>query len=169
MRARHARRRLSIRGGVGGLLLGLLLLAPCAARPASGQPTHGIYAEIFGKGGLWGLGYDHRLAPRLLVGAVASAYALDGQRVISLSPYLGFYLARIGPHAWFADAGLQLVHTWASSPIPEWTGHSASGVGALVATGYEYRVRILVRVFAEGVVGKGGALPWLGAGVGWAF
>jgi hypothetical protein len=61
------------------------------------------------------------------------------------------------------------VHTWAPSPIPEWDGHSSSGVGALVATGYEYRDRILVRVFVEGVLGEGGVLPWTGAGVGCAF
>ncbi len=161
-------RVLACMGAVRGGLCALLLLV-CAPSRGATEPAHGVYAEIFGKGGLWGLGYDHRIHHRLSVGAVASAYSLDGQRVLSLSPYLGLYLARTGPHAWFADAGPQVVHTWAPSPVPEWDGHSSSGVGALVATGYEYRERILVRVFVEGVLGEGGALPWAGAGVGCAF
>jgi hypothetical protein len=164
-----ARQRIGLRRGVLPLLLCALPLSLCAPDRANAQPAHGVYAELFGKGGLWGLGYDYRLHHRLTVGAVASAYSLNGKRVITLSPYLGVYLRKGGAHGWFADAGPQAVHTWAPSPIPEWEGHSSSGLGVLVATGYEYRARLLVRVFAEGVAGKGGVLPWLGAGVGCAF
>lgn len=147
------------------LLLGLLFVP----EPARTEPAHAVYAEVLGKGGLWGLGYDYRLRRRITLGVVASGYSLDGQRVVSLCPYLGAYLARGGPHSWFLDAGPQGVYTWTSSPVPEWDGDSAVGLGAGVSTGYEYRARILLRLFAQGVVGKGGALPWLGAGVGWTF
>jgi hypothetical protein len=148
------------------LLLVVLLFAPGAA---TAEPAHAVYAELLGKGGLWGLGYDYRLRRRITVGVVASAYSLDGQRVVSLSPYLGASIARGGPHSWFLDAGPQAVYTWTPSPIPEWDGDSAAGIGAGVSSGYEYRARILVRLFAQGVVGRGGATPWLGAGVGWTF
>lgn len=161
-----ARDRRLVRGSV------IVVIALCGvSAPARAEPrrAHGVYLELFGKGGLWGLGYDYRLRRRITVGAVGSAARLDDQRVISFSPYFGLDLARSGAHAWFADLGPQLVHVWAPSPIPEWDGESATGIGAQLSSGYEYRARIILRVFVQGVVGKGGAMPWLGGGAGWAF
>ena len=140
-----------------------------ATRRANPEPTQAVYAELFGKGGLWGLGYDHRLGSQLSIGAVASFYSLDGQRVLSFSPYLGFRIARSGPHAWFADLGPNAVHTWTPSPVPEWDGDATTGIGGGLSSGYEYRARIVIRAFAHGAFGKGGVLPWFGGGVGWAF
>ncbi len=158
------------------LLLIILVAAPGAraeparaTRRATREPSQAIYAELFGKGGLWGLGYERRLGSHLSIGAVASFYSLDGQRVLSFSPYLGVRIARSGPHSWFADLGPNVVHTWTPSPVPEWDGDSATGVGGGLSSGYEYRARISLRVFAHGAFGKGGVLPWLGGGVGWAF
>lgn len=144
-------------------------LVVCAARPATADRRNGIYVEAFGKGGLWGLGYDRRLARRVSIGVVGSGFSSEGQRYVSLSPYLGFYLARHGRSAWFADAGAQLAHVWAESPVPEWPGESSSGAAAMLSSGYEFRGRIIFRVFVHGVIGKGGALPWVGLGIGWAF
>jgi hypothetical protein len=153
------------------LFRALLVLALCAAGAgdARADHVHGIYLELFGKGGLWGLGYDHRLHRRIAIGAVGSYARLDGQRVLSLSPYLGLYLVPTRPHGWFFDVGPLGVHTWTQSPVPEWEGRSAAGIAASIATGYEYRSRVLVRVYAQGVAGAGGMFPWAGASLGCAF
>ena len=150
---------------VATVVLGVL----ASALPASAERTNGIYAEVLGKGGLWGLGFDHRVHHRLTVGAVGSGYSLEGQRYISLSPYLGTYLLRSGRNAWFADAGAQFVYAWAPSPVPEWSGMSSTGVGAILSSGYELRGRFLYRAFVHGAIGKGGVAPWLGMSFGWAF
>lgn len=156
------------------VLLGVSIPSRASAEPASAEPAHAerahsVYAELFGKAGLWGLGFDRRISRRITLGAVGSVYGHDGQRYFALSPYLGFYLVQRSRHAWFADAGPLFVHSWASSPIPEWSGDSSTGVGAEVASGYEYRGELLVRFFVQAVIGKGGVLPWAGLGVGWAF
>lgn len=145
----------------------VLVLLACGT--AGAERRNGLYLEAFGKGGLWGLGYDRRLVPRVSIGAVASGFSSEGQRYVSLSPYLGFYLARHGRSAWFADAGAQLAKVWADSPVPEWPGESWSGAAAMLSSGYEFRGRLLFRVFVHGVLGKGGVLPWVGIGIGWAF
>lgn len=145
------------------------MLVLVIARRSAAERAHALYVEAFGKGGLWGLGYDHRIARRVSIGAVGSGFSLEGQRYITLSPYVGLYLARHGRSAWFADVGAQLAHVWSVSPVPEWPGESSSGVGGMVSTGYEFRGRFLFRLFVHGVAGKGGALPWAGSGVGWTF
>jgi hypothetical protein len=147
----------------------LVVLGVLAVRTARAERANGIYVEAFGKGGLWGLGYDHRLGRRISIGAVGSGQSFEGERYVSLSPYLGLYLARYGRSAWFTDVGAQIAHVWSASPVPEWSGESSTGVGGILSTGYEFRGRILVRLFVHGVFGKGGALPWAGAGFGWAF
>ena len=147
----------------------IVLLATLAARPVRAERANSVYLEAFGKGGLWGLGYDRRLHPRVALGVVGSGYAFEGERYLSLSPYLGLYILRHGRSSWFADLGAQVAHAWSESPVPEWDGQSSSGIGGMMSTGYEFRGRLLVRVFVHGVFGKGGALPWVGADVGWAF
>ncbi len=140
-----------------------------ASAPAAPDRHHAVYAELLGKGGLWGLGYDYSLSDRLTLGSVASFYILEDQRVAALSPYLGILIARGGAHAWFAHAGPQFVHVWSPSSVPEWSGESDTGIGGELSTGYEYRSGVLTRVFVQGVVGDGGATPWLGASLGWEF
>jgi hypothetical protein len=151
------------------LRLASAALVICASRIAVAERANSVYLEALGKGGLWGLGGDHRLSRRISIGAVGSAWSIDGQRYISFSPYVGLYIARHGRSAWFADVGAQLAHVWSDSPVPEWSGESATGVGGTVSTGYELRGPILVRIFVHGVLGKGGALPWAGTGIGWVF
>jgi hypothetical protein len=140
------------------------------ATPSRADPPRGVYAELLGKGGLWGLGYDQQLSPRFSLGVVGSIFVRERQRYASFSPYVGVYILRwCAHHGWFADAGLQLAHTWATSAIPEWDGDSSTGIGATLSTGYEYRNGVIARVFAHGAAGKGGILPWAGVGFGWAF
>jgi hypothetical protein len=152
-------------------ILALVSTLICAAPPreAEAERDTAVYAEVLGKGGLWGVGFDYRLRRRIFVGAVVSTYHLEGEWVAAFCPYFGYHIIRSGHHAWFADVGPRLVHTWSDSDVPEWDGSSSTGVGNGLSTGYEYRGRLLARVYIEGVVGKGGALPWLGASVGFAF
>lgn len=154
-----------------GTLAAFLTLGATATTSAGAEPDrpHELYLELLGKGGLWGLGYERRLTDRAAAGAVASFYLLDGDRVVVFSPYLGAELVTWGRHSWFAHAGAQLVHAWTPSPVPEWSGRSATGVGGELSTGYQYRARLTFRAYAQGVAGKGGIVPWLGASVGWAF
>lgn len=144
--------------------------APTDATTLHARPRrHAAYLEILGKGGLWGVGYDYQARDWLGFGAVASFYVLDGQRVSSLSPYVALHPLGRGRHRWFVHAGPQLVRVSTPSPVPEWAGTSTTGVGAELCTGYEYRGRVLWRVFVMGAVGSGGATPWLGASIGWTL
>lgn len=130
---------------------------------------HSIYFEGLGKGGLWGLGYGYQLTNRLALGAVASAFVLDGQRVYTASPFLTVYPLGTRTHRLFVDVGPQMIHVSTPSPVPEWMGTSSTGVGGQVSLGYERRGALLVRVFAMGVAGENGVAPWLGMDVGAAF
>jgi hypothetical protein len=125
-----------------------------------------IYLEMLGKGGLWGMGADYQLTDRLRAGAVVSASKVDGETLTSVTPYLAASIVRGRHHAWYADAGPHIAHLSMPSPVPEWHGMSSTGVGLDVSTGYEYRNRIVVRVFAMATAGGGGVAPWLGASFG---
>ncbi len=127
---------------------------------------HAIYLEALGKGGIWGLGYEHQLGKRLALGGVASFSMLGGQRIYSLSPYLLTYVTHGRVHGWFVDAGAQLVRIATPSPVPEWPGSIENGIGAEVSSGYEYRDHFLFRIYGQAVVGKHGLAPWLGMAIG---
>lgn len=143
--------------------------APAPARADATARPNAVYAELFGKGGAWGLGYERHLTNRIAVGAVVSYAPLDGQRKLVASPYVEAALVGTGHHRWFADVGPQVIYLQTPSPVPEWTGTSSTGIGAQVATGYEYRDHVLVRAYGEAVVGKGGLAPWLGLSIGWTW
>jgi hypothetical protein len=57
----------------------------------------------------------------------------------------------------------------ATSSVPEWPGRTAAGVSGALATGYEYRNRILVRAFVMGSAGRGGFAPLAGVSLGWSL
>jgi len=139
----------------------------------SAIPRHALYVELLGKGGLWGLGYDYQLSPRLAIGAVASYSALHGQRLGSLSPYLSLYPfgsaeeAQKNRHRGFLQAGPQLFVASTPSPGPEWSGRTSAGVGGELSVGYEYRAKVVLRAYAMGTVGQNGFAPWTGFSIGW--
>jgi hypothetical protein len=150
----------------------VLLVAAIAAAPAAvarADERQAAYVEVLGKGGLGGVGWDLLATRRLGGGIAASFYVLDGQRVLSLSPYLAVYPVRAGRHGWFAHVGPQLVRVATPSPVPEWPGHTDLGVGVEVSSGYEYRHGLLARVYLMASAGEAGIAPWLGASVGWSF
>ena len=130
---------------------------------------HSLYLEIFGKGGLYGVGYDYRWKRLVGVGVVASAYQIGSERTLSLSPYLSLYPLRRGHHSWFAQAGPRLVTSKVNSPVPGWEGDRSTSMGAQLSSGYEYENRILMRAFVMAVAGQGGVSPWAGVSVGVSF
>jgi hypothetical protein len=150
------------------LVLGSMLLLG-GIRPAAADRAHAVFVEGFGRGGNWGLGYSNQVRPRFALGAVASASMLDGQQLVSLSPFVTAYPLGGERHRWFVDVGPQLAHLRTPSPVPEWDGTSSTGIGAHAATGYELRAHVLVRVFAMLAVGDDGAAPWFGADIGWTL
>ncbi len=135
---------------------------------AAAEPTHAVYAEGLGKGGLYGVGYDLGLTRRLGLGAVASYYVLGGDRFTRLAPYVTAYPWRGARHGWFVQAGPLWVHRHTPSPGPEWQGRTTASVDAEVSMGYEYRRGVLLRGYVMGALGERFA-PWLGVSVGWAL
>jgi len=132
------------------------------------QRRHVVYVELLGKGGLYGVGYDALLRRWLGVGASLSYLRLDGQNLVTASPYLNFYPIWRGRHALLLQAGLQIVHV--SAPAVEgWHGSSTTDLGGQVSLGYEYRSPLLVRVAFVSSLGRNGWSPWGGVSLGWTF
>jgi hypothetical protein len=140
------------------------------AGPARAEPRrHALYLEAGGKGGLWGLGYDAELGHRLGLGAAASFTVLDREHITVLSPYLAVRLLGQGHHRWFVHAGPTLTRVATPSPVPEWSGTASTKLSGELSSGWEYRGRLLFRMFGMLAVGERGAAPWLGASVGWTL
>jgi len=139
-----------------------------ACSTAAAEPRHAIYGELFGKGGLWGAGYDFQLTPRFAVGTVASYYVLAGDHYLTVAPYVAAYPLLRGRHRWFLQAGPQIVRRATPSPVPEWDGMSTTAVGGELSSGYEFRSRVLVRAYGMASVGDRLA-PWFGVSFGWSL
>lgn len=140
---------------------------------ANEEPTttrrHTLYLELFGKGGLYGVGYDYQWHRRVGIGVAASFYAIDSERTFALSPYLSLYPLRRGHHALFAQAGPRLMTSKVHSPVSGWEGERSTSIGAQLSSGYEYKNQVLMRAFVMGVAGRGGVSPWAGVSLGVAF
>jgi hypothetical protein len=67
------------------------------------------------------------------------------------------------------QGGPQVIYVQTPSPVPEWPGSSATGLGGELCSGYEYRNHVLVRVFGMATIGKGGFAPWFGVSLGWSL
>lgn len=148
------------------VLIVALLAVPATA---SADDDHTVYVEAFGRGGLYGIGYDYQLSLHLSVGVTVSAYRMSGETIATATPYFGLYLVRGEHHGWFAQLGPQLSRITADSPISTWDGASRTGFGAQLTSGWEYRNRIVVRSFATLTAGRGGIAPWAGASIGVEF
>jgi hypothetical protein len=140
-----------------------------AATPKSTLRQHSLFVELFGKSGLYGIGYDYRLKRRVGVGVVASAYKIEGERTLSLSPYVTLYPLLHGHHGWFAQAGPLIVSTKLKSPLPVLDRDFSTSLAAQVSSGYEYKNRLLIRAFVMGVGGSDGISPWAGMSLGFTF
>ena len=64
-----------------------------------------IYGELLGKGGEYGLGYEHQLTDRLSLGAAGSVSILRGQQIYTAAPYVHADLLNRGANGMFVELG----------------------------------------------------------------
>ena len=149
------------------VVLAAVLLAGGVANAEPENP-HLIYVEAGGKAGVYGLGYELAITPRLSLGAVASYAVVRDQHLATGSPYLHATLLGKRRHSLFGEVGLVFVHSRIPSPVMSWDGMSEAGVGGVAAVGWQRATRHLVlRAQGSVMVGEGGAAPWFGIAVGW--
>lgn len=135
------------------------------AEPAPSR--HLFYAEAFGKGGLYGLGYEYALTPWLSLGGAGSYAVIRDQQIATVAPYLHAKLLKGARHALVADLGAVLARSHVPSPVNGWDGMTDAGGGGFVSLGWERdSEHFLVRVTGSLVVGEGGAAPWFGVAIG---
>lgn len=128
---------------------------------------HAIYLDVLGKAGLWGIGYDwrHRW---FAIGAAASYYSFDGDRILTLAPYVAAYPLGSGRHRGFVQLGPTVSRRTTPSPVPQWDGMTTTELDGALSAGYEYRNHILFRAYGMAIKGDH-LLPWLGASIGWTL
>lgn len=130
---------------------------------------HLIVAELFGKLGLYSLGYELQVTEHISAGAAAAGWIASGRRVAAASAYLGLGGAIAGPHRWLVQLGPELVIE-REPAVPGFDGATATAIGGQLGAGYEHRRgRWLVRGLAVLTFGRGGVVPWAGASVGLRF
>jgi len=59
----------------------LLFLIALAGSAHADDSPHLVYAELLGKGGVYGAGYEYSVAPRMAFGAAGSYVVLRGEAV----------------------------------------------------------------------------------------
>ena len=145
----------------------MFVLAGRASADTEDRP-HGVYVDAFGKGGLWGLGYDWRSSERIALGLVGSYYLVGGDKYTTLSPYLAIYPLVGVRHAWLVHLGPQLIRRTVSSPGPEWSGMTTTAFDAEISSGWEYRNHVLLRVYGMAAIADR-VVPGLGVSLGWTL
>ena len=157
-----------------GLVLGSVLVAATTAHAdeavhaTSDEPSkHLVYAELLGKGGLYGVGYEYAIAPWLGFGGAVSYSQIRDQQVFTASPYLHFTIVAGRRHALFTEIGGIVAHSRVPSPVMSWDGVSDTGGGGYLGLGWEYRRRhVVLRTSGAIVAGEGGVAPMLGFAIG---
>jgi hypothetical protein len=126
-----------------------------------------VYVEALGKGGLYGLGYERVITPRLAIGAAGSYAVLSEQRVLTFAPYVHGTLLEGRRHAFFTEVGAILAQSHLPSPVSGWDGMTTTGGGGFVSLGWEYtREHFFLRTSGSIVAGDGGIGPTLGFALG---
>jgi hypothetical protein len=165
-------RRLGVAGVLAAAIVGRVAAADAPAgadRSARLERPHAVYLEMLGKGGPYGVGYDHAFADRLALGGAVSFFIVDEQRTLTLAPYLGTYPWAGRRSALLVQVGAQIVHVEIPSRIRGFPGASSTGLGGEFSIGYELRAPVLFRAVATGVGGRGGFRPWAGIAMGGSF
>ncbi len=146
----------------------LVLLAVLVPAPAAADDRWTANVELFGRGGIWGVGVEYELDQKFYVGGIGSAALLRGDQVYQAGWYAGLRLLGTR-HVWRADLGASLVHVRTPSPVPEWDGAQHTGSSMVLSTGYEYRGRLRWRAGVLVLAGEGGIAPWAVLSVGLPF
>lgn len=131
------------------------------------EPEQVVYAEVLGKAGEYGLGYEHAIAPRCSLGVAGSYALIRDQQLLTIAPYLHITLAGRHAHSVFAEVGAAFVHSHVPSPVANWDGMTDDGGGGLVSLGYQHTTeRLVLRATASAMVGEGGVGPAIGFTIG---
>lgn len=138
-----------------------------ATTTASEPSRQLVYLEAFGKGGLYGIGYEHALAPWLAIGGAGSWSALRGQHVLTIAPYAHATIVGNDHHALFGELGAIGARSSIASTVPDWNGMITYGAAGFGNVGYELTWhRKVVRASTGVAVGRGGAQPMFGIAIG---
>lgn len=128
---------------------------------------HLIYAELLGKAGAYGIGYEYTLMPWLSFGAAASYVVLGGQRIATAAPYV--HVPLLGKHRdrMYSELGAIVTHSQIPSPVTDWKGLTNTGTAGFVSLGYEHaRKHVVVRASGSIVAGFSGVQPMVGLSFG---
>ena len=141
------------------------LVALVLAAPAHADDV--VYVEALGKGGAYGVGYEHVLTQRLSLGIAASFVSMEGQQIYTAAPYVHGTLVGSERHALFTEIGAVLAHSRIPSPVMDWDGMTDTGGGGFLSAGYEYRRgHVVLRASGAIVAGEGGLGPMIGLALG---
>lgn len=122
-----------------------------------------VYVEALGKGGAYGVGFEHAIADAISIGIAASWVEIEQQQVTTVAPYVHGRIVGNERHGLIAELGGILAHSKIPSPVDGWDGMTDTGGGGFVAAGYEYtRGHFLGRATAAVVAGEGGLAPMIG-------
>jgi hypothetical protein len=128
---------------------------------------HLVYAELLGKGGVYGIGYEYTLMPWLAVGAAGSYVVVEDQQLLTLAPYLHAPLLGRGRHRMYTELGAIVAQRRIPSPVPDWNGTVRTGSGGFLSLGYEHASsRVVIRASGSVVAGDGGLGPMVGFSIG---
>jgi hypothetical protein len=143
-------------------LLIVAMLAATAATARADSP-HLFYAELLGKNGVYGLGYEYAVTPRVSFGASGSFVVLRGEELDTAAGYAHVAIA----HRAFVELGPLVARHHVRSPVMDWAGTSATGLGVFAALGYQrdWR-RFVVRGSVSAEAGKNGVEPTVGLAIG---
>ncbi len=148
----------------------LALIACCLGLPhlaSAEDPKQVVYAEVLGKAGEYGLGYEHSIAPRLSLGVAGSYALIRDQQLVTIAPYIHIRIASRNEHSLFAEVGAAFVHSHVPSPVANWGGMTDDGGGGFLSLGYQHTTqRFVMRATASAMVGEGGLGPALGLTIG---
>ncbi len=147
-----------------------MLIAWCLGVPrltAADEPKQVVYAEVLGKAGEYGVGYEHSIAPRLSLGVAGSYALIRDQQLVTIAPYIHIRIASRNEHSLFAEVGAVFVHSHVPSPVANWDGMTDDGGGGLLSLGYQHTTpRFVVRATVSAMVGEGGVGPAIGLTIG---
>ncbi len=143
--------------------------------PSRAERPIAIYAELLGKGLLYGVGGDFNFNKWIGIGATFSYYELDWfgsyLELGIVAPYVNFYPVGGVRHALLIQAGPLLAFTSGNST--SWGYLEGSGsdthVAGFVTLSWEYRRTFLLRLGLTTFFGGGGVMPWPGLALGGSF
>jgi hypothetical protein len=129
-----------------------------------------IYAELLGKGFLYGIGADFNFMKWLGMGSAFSYYKISDWSAAIIAPYVNFYPAGGWKNSFLIQAGPWIYADTSDYRQDDfWLVSSGTYVAGQVSLGYEYRYGFLFRVMGSLLFSEWGAIPWIGFTFGGAF